>query len=241
MKKYILIASIFVASLKMNAQVNDIPLIGNRITIGIDGGLALPGSDYGSSNAAPSPSNSNMDGYAKSGYCWDFYAGLKISKFFGVMGQYGMNMNSYNTSGLSNEFGTATTSGGYTISEYLAGPYLSITAVKIKIEIKLLAGLVSGNYPSSTFTYNGIMNTYGQTLVNSFRTGNGFGYCLGAKIKYMMIGGVLGIGIGLNYVGSDINYKGISTYDNLPSQSTSYNSSMLISIIQPTLGLSIDI
>ena len=200
MKKYILIASIFIASFTMNAQVNDIPLIGNKITIGIDGGLALPGSDYGSSGPFPFSADNTVgyiDGNAKQGYCYDAYAGFKFSKIIGIMALYGVNMNSYNTSGLNNEMGTASTSGGYAISEYLVGPYLSITLVKIKIEAKLLAGLVSSNYPTSTFTYNGFMNTYGQSVVDSFSNRECVWILCRCKIKYMMIGGMLGIGIGL--------------------------------------------
>lgn len=49
MKRYILFASIVIIAFAANGQVNDIPLIGNKFTFGIDGGLALPVSQFGSS------------------------------------------------------------------------------------------------------------------------------------------------------------------------------------------------
>lgn len=56
-----------------------------------------------------------------------------------------------------------------------------------------------------------------------------------------MIGGMLGIGLGLNYVGSDIDYKGISSEGGAPNLSTSFDNKMNIGIFQATLGLSLDI
>lgn len=240
MKKFILIISALFAAFAINAQVNNLPIIGNKFTFGIDGGLALPASQFGSSGALD-PSAGSIAGNAKTGFCYDVYAGFKFSKIIGIMALFGMNTNSYNASGLTNQFGSATVSGAYNVSEYLVGPYLSITLIKIKIEAKLLAGMVSGNYPTSTFNYNGLMNTYGESVVTAFQNGSAFGYCVGAKIKYMMIGGMLGIGFGLNYVGSDLNYKGTNSEVGAPALSTSFDNKMNVGVFQPTLGLSLDI
>lgn len=245
MKKFILIVSVLTTSVIMNAQVNSLPIIGNKFTFGIDGGLALPGSDYSATGSLNSSSGSTIDGFAKMGYCYNAYAGFKFSKLIGAMVLYGANSNSFNTSDLSSG---SSASGGYTVSEYLIGPYMSITLVKIKIEVKLLGGMVSSNYPtiSQNSTFNGITSS----VVNSFSTGNAFGYCAGAKIKYMMIGGMLGIGVGLNYIGSDVSFKGTYTSEtssvNIGSNmfgttSSSVNNKMSISILQPTIGLSLDI
>lgn len=244
MRKSILIVFAVVTSYIANAQVNDLPVIGNKFTFGLDAGLALPGSDYGATSASPDNNSGNgIDGYAKSGTCLDAYAGIRFGKVIGIMAQYGINKNSYNASALNNEAGTASASGGYTIGEYLAGPYLTMTLVKVKIEAKLLAGLVSANYPNTTFTYNGFLNTYGQSVVSAYQSGNGFGYCAGIKVKYILMEGLLNIGIGVNYVGSDISYKGVSTLEsgNVPIQSTVISNKMAISIIQPTIGVSLDI
>jgi hypothetical protein len=236
MKKYILIVFTLIVAFAAKAQVNDIPLIGNKFTFGIDGGLAIPSSDYGSTSASSSSSNAN--GFAKMGFCYDAYAGFKFSKIIGIMVQYGASMNSFNTSDLSSN---TTESGNYTVSEYLIGPYMSVTLVKIKIEAKLMGGLVSSNYPtiSSSSSFGGITSS----VVSSFSNGNSFGYCAGAKIKYMMIGGMLGIGLGLDYVGSDVSFKGVTNTETtgMPSSSTSTNPKMSIGILQATLGLSLDI
>lgn len=247
MRKSILIVSALIASCIANAQESSLPVIGNKLTFGIDVGLALPGSDYGGTNASPymasNNSGSSIDGYAKSGTCFDAYAGYRLGKVIGIMAQYGINKNSYNTSALNNQAGTASTSGGYTIGEYLAGPYLTMTLVKVKIEAKLLAGLVSANYPGGTFTYNGLLNSYGESIATAYQNGNGFGYCAGIKVKYILMGGLLNIGIGVNYVGSDISYDGVSTLKGVSSspQSTVISNKMAISIVQPTIGVSLDI
>jgi hypothetical protein len=232
MKKYILIASTLMVTYMTNAQVNDIPIIGNKFTFGVDGGLAVPSSDYASTTALPG-SSGTTDGFAKTGFCYDAYAGFKFSKLIGVMALYGSNINSFNTSKLNSDLPSSwsySSNGGYTVNEYLIGPYLSIKLTKIKIEVKLLGGLVTSNYPqlSGSSTLNGVTTT----VVSSYSTGNGFGYCAGAKVKYMMVGGMLGLGVGLNYVGSDVNFTG---------QNSTPNSKMNIGIIQATLGVSIDI
>jgi hypothetical protein len=223
--------------------MNSLPVIGNKFTFGIDGGLSVPARDFSSSSLIPSSSNSNVDGSAKMGSCYDIYAGFKFLKHIGIMAQYGANNNSFNISGFNSTInGNYTSSGGYVVTGYLLGPYFSIKILKVKIEAKLLGGLVSSNYPtlSSGSTLNGVTSS----VVTSFSTGNGFGYGAGAKIKYMMIGGMLGIGLGLDYLGSIIEFKGINNTEsisNLPTISNSYNAKMGIGIIQATLGLSLDI
>jgi len=236
MKKYILIAATVIMAFAAKAQVNNLPLIGNKFTFGIDGGLAIPSSDYGSTSTSSSSSNAN--GFAKMGFCYDAYAGFKFSKLIGAMVQYGASMNSFNTSDLGSNYSS---SGGYTVTSYLVGPYMSITLLKIKIEAKLLGGLVSSNYP--TLTESTSFAGVSSSVVSSFSTGSSFGYCAGAKIKYMMIGGMLGIGLGLDYLGSDVSFKGTNTetVPGLPPSTTSTNPKMSIGILQATLGLSLDI
>jgi len=235
MKKYIFIAAVLLTALAANAQVNSIPIIGNRFTFGIDAGLSLPSSDYATANSGVANTENALSGSAKTGFYYDIYGGFKFSKFIGIMVQYGANSNSFNTSNLGSG---SSASGGYTVAEYLVGPYLSITLVKIKIEAKLLGGMVTSNYPTLT-----IDNASG-SVVDAFQNGSGFGYCAGVKIKYMMLGGMLGIGVGLNYVSSDVSYSGwtstVSGGGTTQSQSEG-KVKMNIGLVQPTLGLSLDI
>jgi len=225
MKKYILIAAAFVVSFTMNAQ----------FTAGIDGGLSIPSNNYGSSSGSVSSSGGTVSGYAKIGTCFDGYVGFKFIPIIGVMAQYGMNNNSYDASKLNSNSVTVTTSGGDKITEYLIGPYLSIKLANIKIEAKLLGGLVSSNYPTLTENTNG-GNVY-SSVVNSFSTGNAFGYCAGVKIKFMAAK-ILGIGLGVDYVGSDESFTGVS---NVNSQTVSNSYKMSVGVFQATLGLSIDL
>lgn len=220
MKRHILMVFTLIASYTVNAQ----------LTIGLDGGLSVPASDYGAS--LPS-SNSTINGYAKVGSCFDGYVGFKFIPLFGAMVQYGVNSNSNNVATLNSSTTTYSSGGNDRITEYLVGPFFSIKLVKIKIEAKLLGGLVSSNYPSITegTSFNGVS----ASVINSFSTGNSFGYCAGAKIKYM-VASMFGIGIGLDYVGSDANFKGTNSSN---SQSTNYK--MSEGVLQATLGLSLDI
>jgi hypothetical protein len=220
MKRHILIVCILIVSYAAKAQ----------FTFGIDGGLSIPASDYGSSSV-PTPNSSNINGYAKMGTCFDGYIGFKFIPFLGAMVQYGTNSNSNNISSSNTSSTTYSSSGNDKVTEYLIGPFFSIKLVKIKIEAKLLGGLVSSNYPSITESTSGVSGS----VINSFQTGNSFGYCAGAKIKYM-VADVFGIGLGLDYVGSDPNFKGTN---NLNSQSTNYK--MTEGVLQATIGLSLDI
>lgn len=222
MKRNILAAFILIASYAANAQ----------FTAGIDGGLSVPASDYGS-KSLPSSNSTTINGYAKLGTCFDGYVGFKFIPLIGGMLQYGVNTNSNNVSTLNTSSTTYTSGGSDKITEYLIGPFLSIKLIKIKIEAKLLAGLVSSTYPSLTqsTTFNGVSGS----VVNSFTTGNSFGYCAGAKIKYMTAK-VFGIGLGLDYVGSDVNFKGTNS---LNAESTNYK--MSVGVLQATIGVSLDL
>lgn len=222
MKRYILITVTLLASYTMHAQ----------FTAGLDGGLSIPAGDYGS-KSLPSPNSTTINGFAKMGTCFDGYVGFKFLPLIGGMFQYGVNSNSNNVSALNTSGTTYSSGGNDKITEYLIGPYFSIKLIKIKIEAKLLAGLVSSTYPSLTenTTFNGVS----ASVINSFTTGNSFGYCAGAKIKYMTAK-ILGIGLGLDYVGSDVSFKGTNS---LSSQSTNYK--MSVGVLQATLGVSIDL
>jgi hypothetical protein len=224
MKKYLVILSAVLASHTMSAQ----------FTFGIDGGLSVPSSNYGASTL--SSSGSTFNGSAKLGSCYDGYVGFKFIPLLGGMIQYGANMNSINTSDWGSN---VTASKGSTVTEYLIGPFLHIKISNIKIEAKLLGGLVSSTYPtiSQTTTFSGVSNSF----VESFSTGNAFGYCAGVKVKYMVVK-IFGIGLGLDYVGSDVKFNGVGS-DVIGSNSTSISSSnkMNIGILQATLGLSIDL
>jgi hypothetical protein len=222
MKKYLIALSVLFASYTMSAQ----------FTLGIDGGLSIPSSDYGSTSVSATSSGGSINGFAKIGSCFDGYVGFKFIPIIGVMAQYGMNNNSYDVAKLNSSSVTVTTSGGDKINEYLIGPYLSVKLANIKLEAKLLGGLVSSNYPSITESSN-----IGGTVVNSFSTGNAFGYCAGVKIKFMAAK-VLGIGLGVDYVGSDESFTGVS---NVNSQTVSNGYKMSVGVFQATLGLSVDI
>jgi hypothetical protein len=217
MKKYLLLLPVALISFTMKGQLN----------FGVDGGLSIPTGQYA---GTVSTSGNTLNGYAKIGSCYDAYVGFKFLPVIGAMVEYGANNNAFdvaklNTSGTS----TFTTSGGDKIAEYLVGPYFSISLVNIKLEAKLLGGIVSTNYPTITesSSFNGITSS----VSNSFETGNDFGFCAGAKIKFM-VAPIVGIGLGVDYLGSNVTFKGALNSDTYK---------MSEGVIQATLGVSIDL
>ncbi len=228
MKKYLVLISVVLISYTVKAQ----------FTFGIDGGLSIPSSNYGASASTTYNSGGTVSGYAKIGSCYDAFAGFKFLPLIGVMAQYGVNNNSYDVGKFNTSGGTSTVSvsGGDKIASYLVGPYLSIKLANIKLEAKLLGGIVSSNYP--TITENSTTNGTYNSVVNSFKTGNNFGYCAGAKIKFM-VAGILGIGVGVDYLASDATFKGV-TNTSYNSQTVDNNYKMSVGIFQATLGASLD-
>lgn len=224
MKKYVVLISVVLVSFVAKAQ----------FTLGVDGGLSMPGRDYGSSTVTTYNSGGTINGYAKIGSCFDAFVGFKFIPILGVMAQYGINNNAYDVGKFNNSSETITTSGGDKISSYLVGPYLSFGAAGIKLEVKLLGGIVSSTYPTITENTNGAA-TY-DAVVNSFSTGNNFGYCAGAKLKFMAAK-IIGIGIGVDYLASDATFKGTSTGYNT---NVSQNYNMSVGVFQATLGVSLD-
>lgn len=228
MKKYLVLISVVLISYMAKAQ----------FTFGVDGGLSVPSSNYGSTSASVSSYNSggSINGYAKVGSCYDAYAGFKFIPLIGVMAQYGVNNNAYDVAKLNSSGSSFTTSGGDKIASYLIGPYFSIKLANIKLEAKLLGGIVSSSYPTITgsTTFNGVS----YSVVNSFSNGSNFGYCAGAKIKFM-VAKIVGIGVGVDYLASDASFKGVSstTYN---SQTLDNNYKMSVGIFQATLGASLD-
>lgn len=224
MKKYLIALSALLISFTISAQ----------FTFGIDGGLSIPSGNYGSTAASTSTSGGTINGYAKIGTCFDAYAGFKFIPLLGLMAQYGMNDNSYDVAKLNSSNTTFSATGGDKINEYLIGPFLSIKLANIKIEAKLLGGLVSSSYPGLTSTSNyGNVTT---SVYNSFSTGNSFGYCAGAKIKFMAAK-ILGIGLGVDYVGSNESFTGVSSAN---SQTITNSYKMSVGVFQTTLGVSLD-
>jgi hypothetical protein len=217
MKKYLILLVVVLVSYKMDAQ----------FTFGIDGGLSIPTGQYAGTAAI---SGNTLNGYAEIGSCYDAYVGFKFLPLIGAMVQYGANNNSFDVAKISTSGGsTVTASGGDKIAEYLIGPYFSIKLANIKLEAKLLGGIVSSSYP--TITENSSFNGITSSVSNSFDTGNDFGFCLGGKIKFM-VARMVGIGLGVDYLASDVTFKGVTNGDTYK---------MSEGVVQATLGVSIDL
>lgn len=224
MKKYLVLLSVVLISYATKAQ----------LTLGVDGGLSIPGRDYGSSAVTTYNSGGTINGYAKIGAGFDAFVGLKFIPFIGVMAQYGVNDNAFDAGKFNNSGGTISVSGQDQIASYLIGPFVTIPLGPVKLEGKLLGGVVSSSYPTITESTSGSA-TY-NSVVNSFNTGHDFGYCAGVKLKFMPAK-IFGIALGVDYLASDATFKGTSTGYNT---NFSQNYNMSVGIWQATLGLCLD-
>jgi hypothetical protein len=235
MKKTIFIALVIMGSPGFNIKAQDVPIIGNRIVAGIDGGLALPGGDLKSTNITY-PSNYNS-GFAQTGFGWDVYGGFRFISILGAMVLVGGNTQAFNTS----EYQSATNSSSvavnskYNIGEYLIGPYLSFPKlILVKVEVHALFGVYTANYPNVTFS-NGF-----STFSEAYNSGSGIGYNIGGKVKYNIIGKILSAAFGLNFCGAAVKYSGgNSTALGVSTPISSFK--MNVGEFQATLGLALDI
>lgn len=208
-----------------------------------------------------------------SSFHYDFYAGYKIFPHVDIMIECNEDFNRYDIKTANTEYQvlmsssqvSVTTGDNFNVTQFLAGPYFffplsgtpSNVATKkhhsfqlnpignnLSIELKLLVGITSANYPSIYF------NGLAETNLYTFTSGRGFGYFGSVGLKYDIVDGV-GFHLDVNYEGSAITYPNysVSTYYNpnmLPASSytsSEYNTqkTMLIGLVQITIGFSFEI
>ncbi|MEO6883391.1 MAG: hypothetical protein ABI199_05120 [Bacteroidia bacterium] len=210
---------------------------GNKFTLGVSAGAALP------------MGTGNYGMYAQTGFHFDVTASYLFSGNIGGMVYIGENMNSFDNATFMSEnrlanYDETFTSKGYNVGQYLAGPFLSLPASnKLKVNIRVLVGLVTANMPTET------INGYFDTETVSGNGGIGFGYQLGAGLKYNL-SDKIGLTFNVAYTGASICYAGYSDAQIGTYQSgTSFNytktyttkSTMPIGLVTSTLGLAFNL
>lgn len=230
-----------------------------KFIFGYDYGTSIPGSDFAKSDVSKLPMSrfykqdtNKLNGYAKKGFHYDIYFTYKILRHLGITVAVSGDQDNYNINTLYAQYipffppNTVAVSTGdnYYIVQYLIGPYVNITPVHgLNIELKALCGPTSANYPGLEF-FGGP-----ETELYTTQKGSAFGYNAGLGITYMVeevkeIG--LGIHLNANYIGANISYPSYSeTYYTplnvyLNSSTYSIPKTMTMSIIQVTLGVSLE-
>lgn len=256
MKGFILLAVSFCVNLCI-AQNND---ENKKIFFGYNYGQSFPKGSLAKATQSTLPKSgligqdtNKLNGYALQGTHFDIYAGYKFIPQLGIMLSVYEDQNPYDINTLYSQYvsffppNTVAVSTGdnyYTI-QYLIGPYINIHLYKkLGIELKLLAGPTTSNYPS--IVYFGLV----KDLLYTIQGGSGLGYNIGGGIRYTVVNaGIFGLQLHLNvnYAGSNITfpYYSITSYTptNVYIASSTYNipKTMSLNMLQATLGISIEL
>ncbi|HXB11052.1 MAG TPA: outer membrane beta-barrel protein [Bacteroidia bacterium] len=221
-----------------------------KLTFGVSIGAAIPLSAYGSKNtdttqAAHNDSTHRENGYASSGFHFDVTAGYRFTNNIGAMILIGGNMNSFDAttySTVNDVKSPATyTSTSYYVGQYLIGPFVSFPAGdKLRIDIRVLVGLMMANTPTGTTTET--IGSQTATGVYSGNGGSGFGYQFGAGIRYNFTD-MIGLLVNVDYAGSTLSYTGYSykqtsPYFNYTVTNTTLKATMALGLITTAVGVS---
>lgn len=227
-----------------------------KFAVGFNYGYSYPVGSFAIADQSKYPMSkltmqdtNRLGGYAKYGFHYEFYASYRFSTHFGIMVSFSGNDIGYNQNTLNAQYdnyfppGTVGVSTGdnYYILQYLIGPTVIYPIHNhLSFEGRVLAGYTSTNYPTLAF--------YGsqETTVLSFPQGSGFGYNIGAGIKYAMDDGLFGVHLNITYAGSNVNFSNYTiaffdTSNNYLGSST-YNDakSLSVGLLQVTFGVTLE-
>lgn len=257
MKGFILLTVSLISSFCIAQKaLNEHP---KKFIFGYDYGTSMPENDFAKHDTSKLPmgrlyhqDTTKLNGYAKSGFHYDFYFTYKFWQHLGVTALVSGNENSYDINTINSQYIAlyppntviVTTGDNYSVTQYLIGPYISITPVdRLDIEIKALYGITTANYPGLDYIGGSEITLY------TARASSTMGYNVGIGIKFMAeevkeIG--LALHLNVNYMGTNINYPSYSITNYTPFDvfinSSTYNTpkTMTMNILQVTFGISVE-
>lgn len=255
MKKQILLAFAVLAAFTVEAGNLNVTYGGGgsdkKMTIGVSIGAGIPMGAWSKKNSDTAASVQNdsthiQNGFAKTGFHFDVTAGYLFGSSFGAMVYIGGNMNSFDatTYATVNDIKSPETvsSKSYYVGQYLVGPYGAFGSGKLKINARVLVGLVTVNRPTMTFTQPFLGQT--ETYQRSGKGSSSFGYQIGAGIVYG-INDNMGLTINLAYTGTTANYTGYTETESGPMSGTNTNTtlkqSMSLGLLTATVGLAFNL
>ncbi len=228
-----------------------------RFSVGFSLGNGYPVGEYGSISASrlpmsrgTGPDTGRISGYARQGFHFSIDAACRIAGNFSVILAYSGNQESFDINALNAQYHApyppntvfVYTTHQYFMWQFLAGPqYILPVSEACSLEFRALAGVA--HLYSPELNYNGLQDT----LTVTWPVGGGFGYSLGAGIKYTVpTEGALGVSFHLSagYEGAIIRFPYYST---LTANTNGVNASqyniakfMNVGLIEISAGLSLD-
>ncbi len=182
-----------------------------RFSFALSFGAAIPVSDFGSANVKGSfwdfnsPDSTRLQGFALTGFHFDFTLWYRINDFLGVEVFYGGNVNDVDINTFSNtvRYISTTTQPSYYTPEYLIGPYCYFQEGKLTGKLSAMIGMVTNTYPPMNMAINDTT-----TLAISMNNGgSGFAYSFNAQLEYA-ISPRTSIYFNAGYTGATISYAG---------------------------------
>ena len=241
MKKIILLGITLVSVITLNAQ--------SKLSFGVSVGAALPMGDFakhdtaGLSRSSDTTKTGRGAGWAKTGFHFDVNATYMFSDNIGGELMIGGNMNSFDNATYMTAYGFKSpetyTNNNWYIGQYLVGPVFSF-GQQLKVNIRVLVGLVTSNGPVSTET-NGVSGAGAFSYTATSNAGSGFGYNFGVGIKYNFNKN-LGLLVNVDYLGSSIMYTGYTTSETFGNTTFNGNhptikTAMALGMVNATVGI----
>lgn len=221
-----------------------------KFRLGVSIGPAIPMLDFGSTNVKgsfwdqTSVDSTHLQGFAKTGFHFDFYLSYLISDNFGLMLSVGGNSNSFDGITFSNTIGyssAAVNGENFYTGEYLIGPFVYFpldAQSKFSFSAYALIGLVSSNYPQISLAINDTITAAIQFLQGR----NSFGFSAGATLAYSLNEGT-DVTFGIGYTQSKIIYPSWSETFTAPGYYPATvnhpidQTYMRMGILRPTVGI----
>lgn len=195
-----------------------------------------------------------INGYALKGFHWDVFVTYKLYRHISIILEVNGDKNSYDFNTLNQQFTTlfphdsvsVTTTDEYYVTQYLLGTKINLPISEhTSFEFKVLAGITTVSNPNITYSGPSLTQIY------SYSDGSGFGYNIGAGVKYSIeTEGDLGFALHMNigYAGSNIKYPGYglaifntSSGNYIGSSSYNISKTMALGILQVTIGATLEL
>jgi hypothetical protein len=234
-------------------------IIDRKFSFGWSIGNSYPKGDFGNITPSKLPlsrytggDTSHINGYAQPGFHYDIYVAYEVIPYIYLMLSLYGDKNDYAINILNSEYVeyfppytvSVNTADKYSIVQYMIGPKVNLPfSDNFSVEFNVLAGICYASNPALTYT------SMKDTVIYSFPSGRGFGFNVGAGVKYSLdVEGNLGLGLHLNinYEGAEMKYPNYTVTEFSPPNFFSsyiYNvpKSMSIGIIQLTFGATLEL
>lgn len=226
-----------------------------KFSLKLSVGAAIPLGDFASTNVKgsfwdfTSADSTRLQGFATTGFHFDFSFTYYIHDFFGIAVMIGDNINGFDVNAFSNTMGyqATTSTATYSTSEYLIGPVFNFNlANKLKLTAAVYVGFARNNYPQITLALNDTLN-YTRYLQNGMLS---FAYSVSTGISYS-ITDYMDLTFDVAYTGAVLHYPSwietlqpISTnpaYYYLPAVINHSNNrtTMVTGILKPCVGIAL--